>query len=92
MGQDAYVQFSDKAAALVFGILQQRPFAGCNRRVALVALSMFATINGRKLDTRAVSAKDLESLLRRASNGDRAETDAATWFSEIRSTLAQMIR
>lgn len=92
MGQEAYPAFSDKAAALVFAILQQRPFGSCNRRVALVALSMFASLNGRQLDTRAVSSKDLESLLRRASNGDRAEADAATWFAEIRSTFAQLIR
>lgn len=92
MGQEAYPDFSDKAAALVFAILQQRPFPSCNRRVALVALAMFASLNGRQLDTRAVSSKDLESLLRRASNGDRAEADPATWFAEIRSTFAQLIR
>lgn len=91
MGQEAYPAFSDKAAALVFGILQKRPFPSCNRRVALVALFVFAALNGRKLNTSSVSEKDLESLLRRASSGDRAETDAATWFGEIRAALARML-
>lgn len=92
MGREAYPDFSDKAAALVFAILQQRPFASCNRRVALVALAMFSSINGKKLNTRKVPEKELESLLRRASSGDRAEADAATWFGEIRATLAQMLQ
>ena len=91
MGQEAYPAFSDKAAALVFGILQQRPFPSCNRRVALVALNIFADLNGRKLKTSAMDDKDLESLLRRASSGDRAETDAATWFREIREAMALML-
>lgn len=91
MGREAYPGFSDKAAALVFAILQQRPFPSCNRRVALAALGVFAEINGRRLDTRKLDEKSLESLLRRASSGDRAETDAATWFGEIRAALGLML-
>jgi prophage maintenance system killer protein len=91
LGRDAYPQFSDKAAALVFALLQARPFRGGNRRVALAALLAFCELNRRSLESRVFDEKTAETLLKRAAACRELGIPPENVFRELRETLARAI-
>ena len=91
LGREAYPGFADKAAALVFALLQSRPFRGGNRRVALASLIAFCDLNQRGVDARVFDEKTAESLLRRAASCQDLGIPPENVFRELRETLNRSI-
>ncbi len=91
LGREAYPTFSDKAAALVFALLQTRPFQGGNRRVALATLLAFVELNNRSLDSRIFDERTAESILKRAAACRELGIPPENAFRELRETLSRSI-
>ena len=91
LGREAYPDFPAKAAALVFAILQQRPFRGGNRRVALASLLAFCELNNRAIDQRVFDEKTAESLLKRAASFDELGIPPENVFRELRDVMTRSI-
>lgn len=91
LGREAYPTFSDKAAALVFALLQARPFKGGNRRVALATLLAFVELNHRSVDARIFDEKTAETLIKRAANCRELGIPPENAFRELRETLSRSI-
>ena len=91
LGREAYPAFSDKAAALIFALLQARPFRGQNRRVALASLIAFCELNNRAVDSRIFDEKTAENLLKRAANCRELGIPPENVFRELRETLSRSI-
>lgn len=91
LGREAYPNFSDKAAALVFALLQSRPFRGQNRRVALASLVAFCELNNRAIDSRILDEKTAETLLKRAASFRELGIPPENVFRELRETLNRSI-
>jgi len=91
LGREAYPTFSDKVAALVFALLQARPFRGGNRRVALATLLAFVELNNRSVDTRIFDEKTAETVLKRAAACRELGIPPETAFRELRETLTRSI-
>jgi prophage maintenance system killer protein len=91
LGREAYPAFSDKVAALVFALLQARPFRGGNRRVALASLVAFCELNGRGVDARVFDEKAAETLLRRAATCHELGVPAESAFRELRDAMSRAI-
>lgn len=92
LGREAYPAFSDKVAALVFALLQSRPFRGGNRRVALASLIAFCELNNRALDVRIFDEKTAESLVKRAASCQDTGTPPENVFRELREVLSRAIQ
>lgn len=91
LGREAYPTFSDKAAALVFALLQARPFRGGNRRVALATLFAFIEVNNRAIDSRIFDEKTAETLIKRAATCRDVGIPPENAFRELRETLSRSI-
>ncbi len=91
LGREAYPAFSDKVAALVFALLQSRPFRGGNRRVALASLVAFCELNNRALDARIFDEKTAESLVKRAASCQDTGVPPENVFRELREVLSRAI-
>ncbi|HEX7807449.1 MAG TPA: Fic family protein [Thermoanaerobaculia bacterium] len=91
LGREAYPTFSDKAAALVFALLQARPFRGGNRRVALATLLAFVDVNNRSIDSRIFDEKTAENILKRAASCRELGIPPENAFRELRETLSRSI-
>ena len=91
LGREAYPSFSDKVAALVFALLQARPFRGQNRRVALASLIAFCELNNRTVDSRIFDEKTAETLLRRAANCRELGIPPENVFRELREVMSRAI-
>ncbi len=91
LGREAYPNFSDKAAALVFALLQARPFKGQNRRVALASLLAFCELNNRTVDSRIFDEKTAETLLRRAATCRELGIPPENVFRELREVMNRAI-
>ena len=91
LGQDAYRTFSEKAAAFVFALLQQRPFRGGNRRVALASLLAFCAVNNKSVDARIFDEKTAETLFKRAASYRELGIPPENVFRELKETLTRSI-
>lgn len=91
LGREAYPAFSDKVAALVFALLQARPFRGGNRRVALASLVAFCELNHRSVDARVFDEKAAETLLRRAATCHELGIPPENAFRELRDAMSRAI-
>lgn len=91
LGREAYPNFPDKAAALIFALLQARPFRGQNRRVALASLIAFCDLNNRAIDSRIFDEKTAETLLKRAAGFRELGIPPENVFRELRETLNRCI-
>ena len=91
LGREAYPSFSDKVAALVFALLQAKPFRGGNRRVALASLIAFCELNNRGVDPRVFDEKTAESVLRRAAAYRELNLPPENVFRELKETLTRSI-
>lgn len=91
LGREAYPAFSDKVAALVFALLQGRPFRGGNRRVALASLVAFCELNNRTLDSRVFDEKTAETVLKRAGSHEQLGIPPENVFRELRETMSRAI-
>jgi death-on-curing protein len=91
LGHEAYPSFPDKVAALVFALLQTRPFRGGNRRVALASLIAFCEINHRTVDPRVFDEKAAENILRRAGSCRELGIPPENAFRELRDAMTRAI-
>jgi prophage maintenance system killer protein len=91
LGREAYPTFADKAAALVFALLQARPFRGGNKRVALASLLAFCELNDKSLDSRVFDEKTAESLIKRAGNFREMGIPPENVFRELREVMTKSI-
>ena len=92
LGREAYPAFPDKVAALVFALLQARPFRGGNRRVALASLIAFCELNHKNIDSRIFDEKAAETILRRAGGYREMGIPPENIFRELRETLTRSIQ
>ena len=90
-GSDAYPSFAEKAAAFLFALLQNMPFRGGNRRVALAALVAFCDMNDRPLDARIADEKSLESLIKKAATYRQHGGQPENVFGDIRDLLRRAL-
>ena len=91
LGREAYPTFPEKVAAFLFALLQNRPFRGGNKRVALASLFAFCEINNRAVDSRVLDEKTAENLLRRASSFRELGIPPENVFREMRETMSRAI-
>jgi prophage maintenance system killer protein len=91
LGREAYPNFPDKAAALVFALLQSRPFRGGNRRVALASLLAFCALNQRTIDSRIFDEKTAENIVKRASGYRELGIPPENVFRELRDVMNRAI-
>lgn len=91
LGREAYPAFSDKVAALVFALLQSRPFRGGNRRLALASIFAFCEMNGRTVDARYFDEKTAETLVKRAASYQELGLAPEVVFTELREVLRKAI-
>jgi len=91
LGREAYPNFPDKVAALVFALLQARPFRGGNRRVALASLIAFCELNNRSVDTRVFDEKTAETILKRAGSCRELGIPPENAFRELRDAMNRSI-
>ncbi|MFZ2490411.1 MAG: Fic family protein [Thermoanaerobaculia bacterium] len=90
-GRDAYATFADKAAALVFALLDLRPFQGGNRRVALASILAFCELNRKAVDPKVLDEKAAENLVKRVATFRDAGIPAENIFRELKETLGRAI-
>ena len=90
-GREAYPAFPDKVAALVFALLQARPFRGGNRRVALASLVAFCEVNRRSIDSRIFDEKTAENMLKRAGSYRELGVPPENVFRELRDVMNRAI-
>ena len=91
LGREAYPNFPDKVAALVFALLQTRPFRGGNRRVARASLIAFCELNNRSIDTRVFDEKTAETILKRAGSCRELGIPPENAFRELRDAMNRSI-
>jgi prophage maintenance system killer protein len=91
LGREAYPNFPDKAAALVFALLQSRPFRGGNRRVALASLLAFCALNQRTIDSRIFDEKAAENIVKRAAGYRELGIPPENVFRELRDVMNRAI-
>lgn len=91
LGREAYPSFSDKVAALVFALLQSRPFRGGNRRVALASMFAFCELNNRGIDSRIFDEKTAETILRRAGSYRELGIPPENIFREMKELMTRAI-
>ena len=91
LGREAYPSFTDKVAAFLFALLQNSPFRGGNRRVALASVFAFAELNNRTVDARILDEKTAETLLKRAAGYRQLGLPPENVFREIRETMSRAI-
>jgi len=91
LGREAYPSFPDKVAALVFALLQARPFRGGNRRVALASLIAFCALNQRSVDSRVFDEKAAENILKRAATCGELGIPPENAFRELRDAMSRAI-
>jgi prophage maintenance system killer protein len=91
LGREAYPAFPDKVAALIFALLQARPFRGGNRRVALASLLAFCELNNRTVDSRIFDEKTAENILKRAASCRELGIPPENVFRELRDVMNRAI-
>ena len=91
LGREAYPNFPDKVAALVFALLQSRPFRGGNRRVALASLMAFCELNQKTVDSRIFDEKTAETILKRAASCRELGIPPENAFRELRDVMNRSI-
>lgn len=89
LGREVWPNFSDKAASLVFALLQKKPFRGGNKRVALASLIAFCELNGKTLDAKVFDEKTAESLFKKAVRDSGVPPENA--FGELREVMSRSI-
>ena len=91
LGREAYPNFPDKAAALVFALLQSRPVRGGNRRVARASLLAFCALNQKTIDSRIFDEKAAENIVKRASGYREMGIPPENVFRELRDVMNRAI-
>lgn len=91
LGKEAYPAFSDKVSVFIFALLQNSPFRGGNRRMALASLIAFCEINHRAIDGKVLDEKALENLIKRAASFRDLGQQPENVFHDLKDVLARAI-
>ena len=91
-GKDAYPTFAEKAAAFFFALLQNAPFRGGNRRVALASLLAFCELNQKTVDGRVLDEKTAENIVKRTSSFRDQGISPEIVFREVRELMMRAIQ
>ena len=91
-GKDAYPTFAEKAAAFIFALLQNAPFRGGNRRVALASLLAFCELNQKTVDGRVLDEKTAENIIKRTSSFRDQGISPEIVFREVRELMMRAIQ
>ena len=78
-GSDAFPTVHDKAAALLFHLVQNHPFWDGNKRIASAALRLFLERNGQAL---AADDAELEALTVQVASGTLQHDEIAVWVRD----------
>lgn len=78
-GSDAFPTLPEKAAALLFHLVQNHPFWDGNKRVASAAVRLFLERNGQTL---VADAADLEALTVQVARGALHQDEIAVWMRD----------
>ena len=78
-GEFLHKSLAAMAAAYLFHICKNHPFADGNKRTALAAAGVFLFLNGKRL--RATN-RELEQITRRVAEGAMPKGELVRWFEE----------
>ncbi len=78
-GSDAFPSLVDKAAALLYHLIQNHPFWDGNKRIASEALRRFLLHNGQVL---AASNADLETFTVQVASGNTTHDQIVAWIEK----------
>ena len=76
-GEDAYLAFEDKAAALLHSLVRNHALVDGNKRLAWSAARIFCLLNGRDL---TYTVDEAEDLMLSAASGQLDVPQIATWI------------
>lgn len=77
-GQEVFRTLAEKAAALLYALVQHHPFWDGNKRIATAALCLFLRRNGVVLVAGEV---DFEMLTTSVARGELQDADIAAWIA-----------
>lgn len=78
-GNDLYPGLEQKAAALMYSLCQNHPFADGNKRLAFTATRTFLRLNGMDLDVQTSAAAEFMTAMAR---GEISVEKATEWISD----------
>jgi death-on-curing protein len=78
------VDIAALAAAYAFGIARNHPYHDGNKRIAFMAMAVFAELNGFELEA---AETDMVDVMLRLAAGDLEEVQLADW---LRTNLAEI--
>ena len=78
-GEDLYPSAVEKAAALCFSIVMNRPFVDGNKRVGHAAMETFLMLNGLEL---AADVDEQERLMLDVAAGRRSRDELLAWLRD----------
>lgn len=90
-GKDAYPTLAEKAAVLLFALVQNVPFRSGNRRVALASLLAFVELNNRTVDSKILDERTIEQMIKRASVRPVEGAPVDTVFHDLREIIQRAI-
>lgn len=76
-GSDAFPSLGDKAAALLYHLIQNHPFWDGNKRIASDSLRLFLLRNGRGF---AASDDELEAFTVQVASGNAGYDEIVAWI------------
>ena len=76
-GADLYSSLVEKAAALCFSLVKNRPFVDGNKRVGHAAMETFLVLNGLEIDA---SIDEQEQLMLSLAAGQLTREDLVVWL------------
>jgi death on curing protein len=76
-GVELFPTLSEKAAALVYALVQNHPFWDGNKRIAAAALRQFVQRNGAALDA---DDREIEALTTEIARGRLRDSAVAAWM------------
>jgi death-on-curing protein len=78
-GSDAFPNLGDKAAALLYHLIQNHPFWDGNKRIASEALRLFLLRNGLSFEA---SESELEAFTVQVASGNAKYEQIVAWICE----------
>lgn len=78
-GYEAYPTLFEKAAVLLQGLIKNHGFVDGNKRTGVAAMSIFVTLNGRKL---SVTDSQLEKLAVKVATDELNIEEIASWLKK----------
>jgi death-on-curing protein len=85
-GKDLYPTLADKAAALVFFIVQNHPYLDGNKRCGHAAMETFLVLNGKEIKA---PVDEVEKIIMKMASGKFSRKNFVDWLAEYicRSTF-----